>query len=91
MVERTSSNPSSLESFWEQADADGSNEHPLEREIAERIDALSRYRMLIEEAQAGGRDDVADLLLEQQERQQAVVQGLRQALKRMRSAEQAAG
>lgn len=91
MVERTSSNPSSLESFWEQADADESNEHPLEREIAERIDALSRYRTLIEEAQAGGRDDVADLLLEQQERQQAVVQGLKQALKRMRSAEQAAG
>ncbi len=86
MIGRPGSSPSSLESFWEQADADGSDEHPLEREIAERVDALSRYRALIEEAQADGRDDVADILIGQQEKQERLVRSLRDALRRMRSA-----
>lgn len=77
-------NPPALESFWEQADIDGSDEHPLEREIAERVDALSRYRGLIEDAQAQGRDDLADILLDQQARQEEVVRSLRCALRRMR-------
>ena len=84
MIGRSNSNPAALESFWEQADSDSSSEHPLEREIAEREDALSRYRMLIEDAQAQGREDLADILIGQQERQAVVVRGLREALRRMR-------
>ncbi len=81
---RSNSKPAALESFWEQADQDASSEHPLERELAEREDALSRYRLLIEDAQAQGRDDLADILIGQQERQEVVVRGLREALRRMR-------
>ncbi len=81
---RSHSKPAALESFWEQADQDASSEHPLERELAEREDALSRYRLLIEDAQAQGRDDLADILIGQQERQEVVVRGLREALRRMR-------
>ncbi len=81
---RGHSKPAALESFWEQADQDASSEHPLERELAEREDALSRYRLLIEDAQAQGRDDLADILIGQQERQEVVVRGLREALRRMR-------
>jgi len=85
MTGRSNSTPAALESFWQQADQDASNEHPLEREIAEREDALSRYRGLIEDAQAQGRDDLAEILIGQHERQEAVVRGLREALRRMRS------
>lgn len=81
---RSNSNPAALESFWEQADQDASAEHPLERELAEREDALSRYRLLIEDAQSQGRDDLADILIGQQERQEVVVRGLRNALRRLR-------
>lgn len=77
-------NPPALEAFWEQADVDGSNEHPLEREIAEQQDALLRYGGLIEDAQAQGRDDLADLLIGQQERHARVLRQLREALRRMK-------
>jgi hypothetical protein len=76
-------NAPALESFWQQADADASDEHPLEREIADLVDALSRYSELIDAAQAEGRDDLADILLEQQARQEEVVHLLWCALRRM--------
>lgn len=83
-MKKQRSNPG-LEAFWEDADVEASDEHPLEREIAERVDALSRYRALIEDAQLQGRDDLADLLLAQQAREEDVVRGLRTALRRMRA------
>lgn len=74
-----------LEAFWEDADVEASSEHPLEREIAERVDALSRYGTLIEDAQIQGRDDLADLLLAQLAREEDLVRALRAALRRMRA------
>ena len=80
-------NPPALEAFWEQADMDSSNEHPLEREIAEQEDALLCYGGLIEDAQAQGRDDLADLLIGQQDRHARVLRQLREALRRMKDVE----
>lgn len=79
------SNPPALEAFWEQADLDGSSEHPLEREIADQEDALLRYSGLIEDAQSQGRDDLADLLLGQQDRHARLLRQLRAALRQMKS------
>lgn len=69
-----------LDLFWEQADQSGSPQHPLERELDERVDALARYRRLISEAQANGREDAAEILLRQYDREEQAVQRLRDAL-----------
>ncbi len=84
-MEPTRSNPPALEAFWQQADEDASAEHPLEREIADRVDALLRYHVLIVDAQAEGRDDLVAILLAQEERQERLLRELREALRRMRS------
>lgn len=68
--------------FWEQADQTGSPQDPLERELDERVDALARYRRLISEAQANGREDAAEILLRQHDREAEAVQRLREALER---------
>jgi hypothetical protein len=73
-----------LDTFWEQADTTASGQHPLERELDERIDALARYRRLISDAQANGRDEAAEILLRQHDREEAAVEQLRQALERSR-------
>ncbi len=83
-MERHRSNPPALEAFWQQADEDASGEHPLEREIADRVDALLRYHMLIADAQAEGRDDLVAILQAQEERQERLLRELREALQRMR-------
>lgn len=69
-----------LDQFWEQADRVESGQHPLERELDERVDALARYRRLISEAEANGREEAAEILLSQYEREEQAVQRLRQAL-----------
>ena len=69
-----------LDLFWEQADRDASGQNPLERELDERVDALARYRELIVEAQANGRDEAAELLLRQHDREEQAVRRLRHAL-----------
>ena len=69
-----------LDLFWEQADYDSSNQNPLERELDERVDALARYRRLISEAQANGRDEAAEILIRQHDREEAAVKRLRSAL-----------
>ena len=69
-----------LDTFWEQADSDGSCEHPLERELCYRLDALERYRQLIDDAQAGGRDEIVDALLCQHARQARLIDQIRAAL-----------
>lgn len=69
-----------LDLFWEQADRTGSGQDPLERELDERVDALARYRRLISDAQANGREEAAEILLRQHEREARAVDRLRQAL-----------
>jgi len=72
-----------LDFFWEQADAEASDEHPLERELCHRLDAMVRYRQMIIDAQTLGRDDMVDALLVQHEKQAHVVRQLRHALARV--------
>jgi len=69
-----------LDLFWEQADRSGSGQDPLERELDERTDALARYRRLISDAQANGREDATEILLGQYDREERAVERLRQAL-----------
>lgn len=69
-----------LDQFWEKADRTGSGQHPLERELDERIDALARYRRLIAEAQQNGRDEAVEILTRQHDREQESVERLRAAL-----------
>ncbi len=71
-----------LDSFWESADRDGSEEHPLERELAERMDAVARYRSLIADCEEMGRDEDVKVLTEQHERERLEAQRLREALAR---------
>jgi hypothetical protein len=76
-----------LDSFWEQADLDESGEHPLERELCDRLDALARYRRMIDDALVNGQDDAVDVLLRAHEREERIVAQLRDALERYREAE----
>lgn len=71
-----------LDQFWEQADRTGSGQDPLERELDEHIDALVRYRELITEAQANGREEAAEILLRQHDREADAVDRIREALGR---------
>ncbi len=75
---------SGLDLFWEQADRHDLAQDPLERELDEHVDALARYRRLIAEAQANGRDEAATILLRQHAREQTAVERLRQALLKRR-------
>ena len=78
-----------LDTFWESADDDASGQDPLERELDERVDALTRYERLITEAEANGRDEAAEILLKQHEREAKTVRRLREALERRRRRAQA--
>lgn len=69
-----------LDQFWETADRIDSGQHPLERELDERVDALARYRRLIADAQQNGRDEAAEILMRQHDREAASVKRLREAL-----------
>lgn len=82
MAEEHSDGPSGLDLFWEQADADGIGEHPLQRELEHRLDALARYRALIADAHAAGRESLADLLMAEHERERELARRLREALSR---------
>lgn len=75
---------SGLESFWEEADRDDSSEHPLERELCDRLDALARYRRLIDDAQANGHDEAVEQLIVQHCREEELVHRLNEALRRCR-------
>jgi bacterioferritin (cytochrome b1) len=74
-----------IDQFWQKADDSGSGQHPLERELDEHVDALARYRRLIAEAESNGRDEAADILMQQLHREEASVDRLRQALAADRS------
>lgn len=73
-----------LDTFWEVADQDESGQDPLERELDERVDALTRYRSLIADAEANGREGAVEVLMKQHDREEAVVKRLREALERRR-------
>jgi hypothetical protein len=72
-----------LDAFWMEADREGSSQHPLERELGHRLDALARYHQLIEAAEAEGRERVVEILLRQREREERIVRRLRRALRRV--------
>lgn len=76
-----------LDSFWEQADVDESGEHPIERELCDHLDALARYRRLIHDAIANGRDDALNILLDQHEREEQVVRRLHGVWRQLRDHE----
>lgn len=76
-----------LDHFWEQADDESSTQHPLERELAERLDALARYRDQILQAEANERSSDAEILMRQHEREYQAVQRLWSAIRRMREDE----
>lgn len=69
-----------LDLFWEQADRAGSGQNPLQRELDERIDALVRYQRLIDEAEDNGREEAAEILFNQYDREEQAVERLRQAM-----------
>jgi hypothetical protein len=71
-----------LDLFWEQADQDGSGEHPLVRELGYRTDVMIRYQQMIEDAVVSGRDDVVRALVEQHQRQARFCERLRDELRR---------
>lgn len=73
-----------LDAFWEQADADGSDEHPLERELSHRIDAIARYGSMIADAESNGFEEMVRQLGREQDREETLARALRQALRRGR-------
>ncbi len=76
--------PPGLEAFWELADAEALDEHPLERELCERLDTLARYRGMLFDAASAGRDDVVDALQRAHDREETLVRNLRRALENAR-------
>lgn len=86
-MRREFDNRPGLDLFWEQADRDDSGEHPLERELGDRLDALARYRRMIVEAETNGRERAAELLLQQHRREMEQAQRLRDAIERMNGRE----
>ncbi len=82
--------PSGLDLFWEQADAEALGEHPLQRELDHRVDALARYRAMIVEAHASGREHLATLLKAEHDREQSLARRLRHELARLRRGDGAA-
>lgn len=78
-----------IEFFWEQADAEGSSQDPLERELGDRLDALARYGRLISEAESSGQDRIAELLVRQRDREEALARRIRAAFQVMRAKREA--
>jgi hypothetical protein len=66
--------------FWEQADLDSSDDHPLERELRHHVDAIARYQGMIADAEAMGLDSAVEQLTRQCAREQDVARELRAAL-----------
>lgn len=70
-----------LDLFWEEADLEGDGEHPLERELAYRLDALVRCERLMADAAAAANDDAVRQLTDQYERQARMAEALLDALR----------
>lgn len=82
---RDNPRPPGLDSFWEQADIEDSDEDPIERELSHRLDAIARYGSMIAEAQANGFDAMARQLERERAREETLARELRHALRRNRS------
>ncbi|MHB1169233.1 MAG: hypothetical protein ACYC28_08120 [Longimicrobiales bacterium] len=76
--------PPGLEAFWALADDEALDDHPLERELCERLDTLARYRTMLFEASAAGRDEAVAALQRAHDREVKLVRDLRRALSNMR-------
>ena len=71
-----------IDLFWEQADIEASDDHPLVRELRHRTDAIVRYQNMIAEAVELGMDAAVEQLSRQCEREQSLARELRQAFGR---------
>lgn len=71
-----------LDLFWEEADVEAAGEHPLERELAHRVDALVRCERLMADAAAAANDDAVRHLTGHYRRQARMVAALLGALRR---------
>ncbi len=76
--------PPGLEAFWTLADDEALDEHPLERELCERLDTLARYRAMLFDAAAAGHEEAAAALQRAHDREARLVRELRRALSNMR-------
>lgn len=76
------SNQPGLDVFWEQADDESLDEHPLERELAHRLGCVARYAQMIADAEASDRVSVIDSLRRECQRHQELADALRDALRR---------
>lgn len=72
--------PPGLAQFWEEADLEAAADHPLARELAYQMDALSRCVRLLEDARAAADEEVVRDLRVLQERQEQIVNSLSRAL-----------
>jgi len=72
-----------LESFWETCDRDGVGDHPLMRELCYRLDAIQRYRSLIDDAETSGNDEALEVLSAYYDQQQQIVGRIRKELARV--------
>ncbi len=72
--------PPGLEAFWQLADDESLDQHPLERELCERLDTLARYQNMLSDAVAADRTDVIDALQRAHDREAELVRSLRRAL-----------
>jgi hypothetical protein len=71
-----------IDLFWEQADIEESDDHPLVRELRHRADAIERYRNMIAEAEELGLDSAVAQLYSQCKREERLAGELREALGR---------
>lgn len=71
-----------IDLFWEQADIEDNDDHPLVLELRHRADAVVRYRNMMAEAEELGMDAAVEQLARQCEREESLCRELRQALGR---------
>jgi len=72
-----------LDLFWEQADIEANDDHPLVRELRHRIDAIARYQQMIGDAESMGAEAAVEHLSLQCAREEALARRLRAALRAM--------
>ena len=72
----------SLESFWETFDRDGVGDHPLMRELCDRLDALARCQAMIDDAEVAGNDEAVEILCAQYDRHRESIRKIREHLAR---------
>ncbi|MGH7477430.1 MAG: hypothetical protein ACRELD_14275 [Longimicrobiales bacterium] len=84
-MDENTSGRAGVDLFWQDADRTESALNPLERELADRLDAVARYHQQIAVAVECGRDSDIEVLTRQLERNSAIVAKLREELARQQS------